>query len=182
MGFHFRVYDHSRPYFVTLTIVDWIDIFSRHNHKLAVVESLKFCQKNKGLELFAWCLMSNHLHMIAMADGNNKLPDIIRDFKRFTTTTIIRQIREEPESRREWLLKSFRQAAAKHAKSKEYKMWQDGYHPIELYTDKFTRQKLHYIHKNPVKEMLVQNEWNYMFSSARNYAGLDGLLEVSIVA
>ena len=181
MGFHYRVYDHSRPYFVTLTVVDWIDIFTRHNHKMAVVESLKFCQQKKGLEIFSWCLMSNHLHLIILAKEKEKLPDIIRDFKRFTTRSIIQQISEEPESRKEWLLKSFRTAAVEHDKSKKFKMWQDGFHPIELYTDKFTRQKLNYIHQNPVKEMLVQNPWEYMFSSARNYAGLDGLLEVSII-
>lgn len=179
MGFHYRVYDHSRPYFVTLTVVGWIDIFTRHNHKIAVVESLKFCQEKKGLELFSWCLMSNHLHLIILSKDKDKLPDIIRDFKRFTTRTIIKQIKDEPESRREWLLRSFRNAAAAHAKSEDYKMWQDGFHPIELYTDKFTKQKLNYIHQNPVKEMLVQHSYEYMFSSAKNYAGLDGLLEVS---
>jgi REP element-mobilizing transposase RayT len=155
-----------------------MDVFLRRNHKIALVESLKFCQQNKGLEIFAWCLMPSHLHMIVRAAEGNELAPIIRDFKRHTSTQIISQIQHEPESRREWMLQNFERAARDHPKGGKYKFWQDGYHPVELYSPAFTRQKLNYIHQNPVVDMLVQQPWDYWFSSARNYAGMDGLLEV----
>jgi len=179
--FHYRVYDNTRPYFITLTVVDWIDVFIRKNHKITIVESLKYCQENKGLDLFAWCLMPSHLHMIVGAKEGFVLTDIIRDFKRHTSTKIIQQIIDEPESRRDWLLESFKKAAGKHAKSNEYKFWKDGFRPIELYTAKFTMQKLQYIHNNPVEEMFVSTPWEYMFSSARNYAGMNSMLEVILI-
>ncbi len=117
--------------------------------------------------------------MIVRAKEGFNLPDIIRDFKKHTSKQLIKQIIEEPESRREWLLESFRKGASSHPKNKEYRVWQDGYHPVELYTPNFTYQKLNYIHNNPVEEMLVANSWDYMFSSARNYADLNNLLEVT---
>lgn len=181
MGFHYRIFDDAKPYFVTMTVVDWIDVFMRKNHKIAIVESLEYCQKNKGLEIFAWCLMPSHLHMIVRAEEGKKLSDIIRDFKRHTSTTILKQIIEEPESRREWMLESFKKAAKDHHRTNEYKFWQDGNHPVELYSPQFTKQKLDYIHNNPVEEMLVENSWDYMFSSARNYADMKGMLDVILI-
>jgi REP element-mobilizing transposase RayT len=178
MGFHYKIHDNSRPYFITSTVVDWIDLFSRKNHKITVVESLRHCQKEKGLEIYAWCLMLSHLHMIVRAGNGALLSDIMRDFKSFTSKQLILQIKKEPESRREWLLKSFSTAAMKHPKTKYYKVWQDGFHPIELYTPKFTKQKLDYIHNNPVEEMLVSAPHEYLYSSARNYADMNGLINV----
>lgn len=178
MGFHYRVYDNRRPYFITTIIVDWIDLFIRKNHRLCVIESLKYCQQHKGLEIYAWCLMPSHLHMIVRAADGYVLTDIIKDFKSYTSRELIKHIKEEPESRREWLLSSFKKAAEAHPKNILYKVWQDGYHPVELYTPKFTLQKLNYIHNNPVEEMLVEKPWDYMFSSARNYADMDNLLDV----
>ncbi len=145
---------------------------------MALIASLNYCQEKKGLEIFAWCLMPSHLHMIVRAKEGFNLSDIIRDFKTFTSKTVVKQIQQEPESRREWLLNSFKKAALDHPKSGTYKLWQDGYHPIELHSPKFIAQKLNYIHNNPVEAMLVQYPWEYIFSSARNYAGMDHLLDV----
>src|ERR1700722_16049637 len=87
-------------HFLTLTVVDWVDVFTRANHKMTIVDSLKHCQKEKGLEIYAWVLMSNHLHMIASAanEKENTLSDILRDFKKFTSKKIIENIKEETES------------------------------------------------------------------------------------
>lgn len=180
MGFHFRVYDHSRPYFVTLTVVDSLFIFADERHKKIVLDSLRFCQQKKGLEIFAWCLMSNHLHMIIAATGKDKIPDLIRDFKRFTCRQIIRSINEDPYSPYKKWVDIFHRAALLHPKSDQYKMWLDGYHPVMLYSENFSRQKLNYIHRNPVKAGMVKCPWDYEYSSARYYAELGGLLEVSI--
>ena len=78
-------------YFLTFTIVDWIDIFTRYSYKEIVVDSLKYCQQNKGMRLYAFCLMINHIHLIASAEGNLKLFEIVRDFKKFTNKLLIRE-------------------------------------------------------------------------------------------
>ncbi len=85
---------------MTLTVTGWVDVFTRNSHRMAVVNSLEYCQQHKGLELFAWCLMSNHLHLVARSSGSFTLPEIIRDLKKHTAKTILGQIQEEPESRR----------------------------------------------------------------------------------
>ena len=180
MGFHYKI-EEGKVHFVTLTVVDWIDIFTRENHKMAIVDSLRFCQKEKGLELYAWCLMPSHLHMIVGAEDEVKLSDILRDFKKFTSKEVVRLVREEPESRREWLLDKFEYAGRYNPKIKNYKFWQDGSHPVVLYTFQFTQQKIEYIHNNPVKERVVAESHEYLFSSAKNYAGMDGLLDVEVI-
>lgn len=95
--------------------------------------------------------------MVVSVDDGFNLSDIIRDFKKYTSIQIIKAIKAEPESRREWMLKYFATAAAEHSKTKNYKVWQDGNHPIELYHEKFTWRKIQYIHKNPVKAGIVTN-------------------------
>ena len=107
MSEKYKVRNRESAYFMTLTVTGWVDVFTRKNHRMAIVESLAYCQKHKGLEIYAWCLMSNHLHLLARSNGPSTLPEIIRDFKKRTAKTITQQIKEEPESRREWMLKIF---------------------------------------------------------------------------
>ena len=59
-------------YFLTLTVVDWVDIFTRPVYKQILIDSIKYCQQTKGLEVYAWCLMSNHLHLIAGVKEDNE--------------------------------------------------------------------------------------------------------------
>ncbi|MDP1746959.1 MAG: transposase [Bacteroidota bacterium] len=180
MGFHYKI-NEGKAHFVTMTVVDWIDVFTRKNHKMAMIESLKYCQQHKGLEIFAWCLMPSHLHLIIRAEGNNKLSDILRDLKKFTSKELIRLIQEEPESRREWMLDRFEFAGRYNPKIKNFKFWQDGNHPVELFSPLFIKQKLDYIHNNPVEEMFVAEPHEYLFSSARNYAEMSGLIDVNLI-
>ena len=170
-------------YFVTLTVVGWIDVFTRIEQKVVLVESLKFCQKEKGLETYSYCIMTNHLHMICKAMAEITLPEIMRDFKKFTSKQIIKTIKQEPESRREWMLKYFENACDHLKRDQKYKVWQDGYHAEILTSRKFLLQKLNYIHHNPVRAGIVLNPEDYLFSSARNYAGMDedGELEVVLI-
>jgi len=178
MSEKYKTCDRDKGYFITLTVVDWIDVFIQKNYEIKIIEALKFCQKNKGLEIFGYCLMTNHLHLIARAGGQQKLSGIIRDFKQFTSKGIIRQINEEPDRRKDWLLKQFELAGRDLKRIKKFKFWQDGNHAKLIFSPKVFYQKLEYIHNNPVKAMLVKNPEDYLFSSARNYAGLSSLLDV----
>jgi len=171
----------DKAYFVTITTVGWIDIFTRVNQKNAIINSLKYCQVNKGLEIYAYCLMPSHLHLICSANDGLILADIMRDLKKFTSTKIIDLILKEPESRREWLLPLFKKACEHLKRDQVYKVWQDGYHAEVIDTPKFMYQKLNYIHKNPVVDKIVFNSEDYRYSSARNYADLEYELEVILL-
>ena len=181
MSDKYKIKDKERAYFVTMTVVGWIDLFTRVNHKLLIINSLKYCIENKGLTLFAYCLMPSHLHCICRADGEPGLADILRDFKTFTSKALVKQVVEEPESRREWIEPYFKEACAHLKRNQQHKVWQDGNQAKEIYSSSFLYQKLEYIHNNPVKELIVQNPEDYIFSSARNYAGLDNYLDVEVL-
>ena len=180
MSERYKIYDNDRPYFVTMTTVGWIDVFTRKELKLLIADSLRYCQKNKGLDIYGWCLMPSHLHMICGADNGYSLSDILRDFKKFTSKTIIKAIEEIGESRREWMLELFHQYCAHLKREQNFKVWQDGNNPKVIVSNEFFFEKLQYIHNNPVEDMIVQNPEEYLFSSARNYADMDYLLEVIV--
>jgi REP element-mobilizing transposase RayT len=178
MSDKYRIWDQRKAYFLTLTVVGWIDVFTRINYKTIIIDSLRHCQKEKGLAIFGFCLMSSHIHLIARAEGNNTLSEVLRDFKKYTSKTIIKQILSEPESRREWMIEYFKTAGVNLKGIKDYKFWQDGNHAVEISSNKFFDEKLDYIHNNPVKELIVERPEDYIFSSARNYAGLNNYLDI----
>lgn len=163
-------------------MVDWADVFTRKNHKRAIIESLRYCIAHKGLNVYAYCLMTNHLHMVANCNEPFQLKDTIRDFKRYSAKKILGQIQNEPESRRENFMLLFKKAAKKNAKSKVFKFWKTGNHAIELYSEKFIWEKIHYVHNNPVVENFVSNPEYWLYSSASNYMEKESILhEVCIV-
>jgi len=168
-------------YFMTMTVVDWVDVFTRPVYRHIIVDALRFCQENKGLKLYAWVLMSNHLHLIAAAEEGKNLSDILRDFKQFTSRKIIATIQEEPESRRQWLLHRFEFNAKLNPKVRHYKVWQEGNEAKEIYSNDFLEQKLEYIHQNPVRAEWVNEPEHYRYSSAGNYADAGGLLQVKLL-
>lgn len=168
-------------YFLTMTVVDWVDVFTRPIYKHIIVDALKHCQQHKGLRLYAWCLMSNHLHLIASAAENKSLSDILRDFKQFTSRKMVATIQDEPESRKQWMLHRFEFNAHLHSKVRYYKLWQDGNEAKEIFSNDFLEQKLAYIHDNPVRAEWVNEPEHYRYSSAGYYAGDDSLLQVELL-
>ena len=166
------------PYFLTLTVVDWVDVFSRPKYKHIIVDSLNFCIEQKGLILYSWCLMTNHLHLIARANEGSNLSDIIRDFKKFTSKEIIAAIQDASESRRNWMLNRFEFAGRYNKKIKYYKFWQEGNRPKEIITGEFLQQKLDYIHQNPVVAEIVKKPEDYLYGSAGDYADMPGLVKI----
>ncbi|TXK49029.1 transposase [Pontibacter qinzhouensis] len=181
MSHQYKIRNEEAVYFLTCTVVDWIDVFTRASYKKEIVQSLQFCQEKKGLLLYAWCLMPSHLHLIASAADGAKLAAIIRDFKKYTSRTIVKLIEQEPESRRNWMLQRFLYAGKYLQRVENYKFWQDGYHAIELTSNFMKEQKLDYLHQNPVTDLTVAAPEHYVFSSASNYAGNGGLLQVLLL-
>jgi REP element-mobilizing transposase RayT len=181
MSEKYKANESEVAYFITITTVGWIDVFTRLNQKYNIINSLDYCQKNKGLEIYAYCLMSSHLHMLCKATDGFEMSDVIRDFKKYTSKKIIKSIINDPESRREWMLPHFEKACEHLKREQQYKVWQDGYHPEIVESNWFIKQKINYIHNNPVVDKIVALPEDYYFSSARNYAGLDNDLEVFVL-
>ena len=125
--------------------------------------------------------MSSHLHIICRAKEGFQLSDIIRDIKKFTAKKIIERIINEPESRREWVLYRFEYAAKYIKQNAKYMFWKKDNHALHLDTNKMIDQRINYIHQNPVEAGIVDEPEHYMFSSARDYTGKKGLLEVEIL-
>ena len=176
----YQIKDQEQVHFLTLQVVNWVDIFTRSSYRDIIIDSLRHCQKNKGLHIFAYVIMSNHVHMLVQSNIG-KLSDTIRDFKSYTSKQILQQVELGTESRRKWMLQIFREAANKHARNSKYQFWTHENHAEFIYSDKFVRQKLNYIHNNPVKAEIVSNPQDYKYSSASNYASLESILEVDII-
>ena len=180
-GDRYLISDQNAIYFLTFTIVGWIDVFTRKEYKLEIVDSLNYCISKKGLKVYAWCIMSNHIHLIASGKEGYRLSDIIRDFKKYTAKSILRKIEVEPESRRAWMLNQFQFAGRNLNRIKKYKFWKDDNHAIEL-NSTMMDERLVYIHNNPIESMIVEEAEHYIFSSARDYAGIKGLVDVELIS
>lgn len=161
--------NRSAMYFVTSTVVGWVDVFTRQQLCQILFESIRYNQREKGLRVHGWCLMPSHLHAIVSSTGQ-PLSSIFRDFKKYTAKEIVSAINSPFESRRGWMLDLFSEVADGIKRCTYYKFWQDGNYPIELYDYDIIQQKLNYIHKNPVAAGIVSEPEHYVNSSAWDYS------------
>ena len=175
---NYRIADQNALYFLTFTVTDWVDVFTRLSYRNIIADSLTYCRHSKGLKLYAWCLMTNHIHLVCTVDPPFSMSDFIRDYKKFTAKAILAAIENSPESRKEWMLYRFEYAGKYDKRIEKYRFWQDKSHPIELYNNKMIDERINYIHQNPVRTGLVAIAEDYLFSSARNYAELSSVIEI----
>jgi REP element-mobilizing transposase RayT len=172
----YKISDGQALYFLTFQIVGWVDIFTRRIYKDIVIDSFRYCQNNKGLNLFAYVIMSNHIHLLAQSETGN-LSGFIRDFKSFTSRKFLDLLDEGVESRSDWMKLVF-EYHGKFKNKQTNQVWTHENHAEEIYSQKFIEQKVAYIHNNPVKAGIVTRPEDYLYSSARNYAELDNVLDV----
>lgn len=185
MSRNYKFHNPDGVYFISFAVVEWLDVFTRNEYKIILIDSLRFCQKNKGMEIFAWPRslgVTNHLHLVFRSAGEQKPELLIGDFKRFTSKAIVKAISENPrESRKEFLLEQFLKAGNKASNVDKFQFWRHDNKPIELWSNKVIDEKIDYIHNNPVEEGLVFRAQDYLYSSAADYAGEQGILENVIV-
>ena len=178
----YKFHNPEGIYFITYSVVEWVDVFTRPVYKDIVVDSLKYAQESKGLYLYAWVIMSNHVHLIASVKEGYKLSDVLRDHKKHTSKNIIEEIKENPdESRKNWMLWLFASHGERNPNNKKYQFWQQDNHPVELDANEMMDQRLDYLHNNPVKAGIVNEAENYIYSSAIDYVDGKGLLEVNLL-
>ncbi|MFU8843599.1 MAG: REP-associated tyrosine transposase [Bacteroidales bacterium] len=153
-------------YFVTFTIVEWGNLFTCPEYFRLLEENLQFCQDNKGLEIFEFVIMTNHLHLICRRNGV-PLSHILRDFKSFTSKELIKLISNNPsESRKKWMLNIFKKHGRSNILNQNYQVWQNFNSPTLLNYKSITAQKVNYIRLNPVKAGIVSRPEDYVHCSA----------------
>jgi len=169
MRSRYRILEPDKAHFVTATIVEWLPVF---NHAVCceiIVRSLEYCRAKKGLKIYAWVIMDNHIHAILAAPD---LSATLRDLKSFTAMEILEHLKTVPG---EWLLNQLRHYRAGH-KTNEFQVWQEGSHPQAIIGDEMMQQKLDYLHNNPVKRGWVASVEHWRWSSAHEW--LQGALPV----
>jgi REP element-mobilizing transposase RayT len=167
-----RVFETEYPYFMTNTIVAWLPVFSQRALVEIVVDSWRFLQRERGVQIFGFVIMENHLHWIARG------PDLAQQVGRFKSYTA-RCIIDELELRgQKTLLDELRYYKLGHKVDQTYQLWQEGSHPQQIDGDDMMLQKLEYIHNNPLRRGHVELPEHWRYSSARNYVGLPGLIDV----
>jgi len=183
----YKIHKQDAAYFMTFQVVNWIDIFTRKVYRDIVIDSMNFCIMNKGLTIYSYVIMSNHVHLLASAEGDG-LSKIVGGLKSFTSRRLIESIFSEPESRREWLVELFRQPSTgrsdlrrPHSRNINHQVWTHENHAVECYSPKFTWQRINYIHENPVRAGIVDVAEHYLYSSAINYQNGNGLIPITIL-
>lgn len=167
MGYAYSISDKGAVYFLTCTVNKWVDVFTRKAYSDIIIDSLNFCVANKGLIIYGYVIMSNHVHLLVQARNEN-LSDVLRDFKKYTSHTVVREINNNTqESRRNWMLWLLKEIDA--AGKVSYQFWKPDNHPEMCYQPGFMWQKLNYIHNNPVRAGLVHRAEEYINSSAADY-------------
>lgn len=156
--------NENLTHFLTITIIEWIDIFTKPQYFQIIIDSLKYCRENKGLLLYEFAIMTNHLHLIARAKAGSKLSQIISDFKKHTTREILRELEKD---NRKYILNLIRNSFAKK-KDCQNQIWQRENYPEAIESEKFLFQKTDYIYGNPVRKKYVAKQEDWLYSSARN--------------
>ena len=179
MSRKYKFHDQDKLYFISFATVHWIDVCIREEYMQIIIESWKHCQKDKGLEIYGWSIMPSHVHMI-IGSKKNKLEDIVRDMKKHTSSELRIAIKNNNfESRKEWIIWMMERAGKKNGNNKDWQFWQQHNNPIEMKDQQMFDKTLDYIHQNPVVAGFVTKPEDWKYSSAGDFCGMKGLVELS---
>ena len=178
----YKIRDQNAIHFITFAVVEWVDVFTRQEYRDILLKEIRQSQKDKGLRLHCWVLMSNHFHGILSAKEGFELSHILGEIKRKSSMEITLAIeKNDQESRRQWMLEIFERAGTANSRNNKKQFWQQDNHPKECSSFEFTKQKMEYIHMNPVRAGIVGSPEHYIYSSAGDYAGQKGLLDIDFL-
>jgi len=167
----YQIHDQTAPYFLTCTVLQWLPLFAQPANAKIVLDALCFLQAEGRLMLHGYVLLENHCHFIASGENLGKA---IASFKSFTARRIVERLTQIHSP----VLDLLAFHKARHKVDREHQVWQEGSHPEQIQNEAMMRQKLEYIHNNPVARGYVDDPMHWRYSSARNYAGQPGLLEI----
>jgi REP element-mobilizing transposase RayT len=159
----YRINDPTQPHFITSTVVNWLPVFTTAACCDIIVNSLQYCRTHKALRIYAWVILDSHVHAVVAGPD---LSATIASLKKFTAREILTQLQSE---QRDWLVNQLAYFRAAHKTESDHQVWQEGVHPQSLPSDEIMRQKLEYIHSNPVKRGLVASSEHWRYSSAHEW-------------
>lgn len=176
----FQIRNQWAAHFLTFTIVDWVDVFTRSCYCEILIDNFRFYQQHRGLEVYGYVIMTNHIHTILRQPKSEwSLSDTIRDFKKMSANQIIKQLGQPVESRRDWISERFRYNASQRMNCGMHQVWTQNNHPEEVFSQPFFNQKLRYIHNNPVKAGYVEKPEHWRYSSASDLVSAHPMIQLS---
>ncbi len=173
----FKIRNQSAMHFLTFRVVFWVDVFTRKEFKDVFVDTLKFCVENKGLVLYEYVIMPDHVHLLVSSKSSN-LSGVVRDLKRTTSSKIRKILEQSGHSKFIWLKNLFKLASERNQRVDDFQLWEHSSHPIEVVDLRMQNAIEKYIHNNPVKAGWVSKPEEYLYSSARNYFNLETVIEI----
>jgi len=168
----YKIYEPTHPHFLTCTILHWIPLFTNKESVNILIESFKYLQKNDNFKLYAYVILENHIHIVAQSDDIAKS---MAKFKRHTARALLNLLQERNVKTILDQLKFYKKT---HKTDRKYQVWQEGLQPKLIQNDATMISKINYIHHNPVKRGYVDEATHWRYSSARDYEGINGLLEI----
>jgi REP element-mobilizing transposase RayT len=168
----YKIIEPTHPHFITCTILHWLPVFTRPDSVQIILDSLSHLKTSDKLKLYGFVILENHLHLIVSSED---LSNTIKKFKSFTAKEIIKLLQANRANNILDQLAFYKKA---HKKDSSYQVWQEGCAAKLIQGYEMMRQKLKYIHHNPVKRGYVEVAEHWRYSSAKNYAGESGLIEV----
>ncbi|MEP7230320.1 MAG: transposase [Ginsengibacter sp.] len=178
MSRKYKFHDNDKIYFISFATVYWIDVFIREEYNQIIIDSWKHCQEKKGLQIYGWCIMTSHVHMI-IGTADKKLDAIVGEMKSFTSTQLKKIIKDHPhESRKEWMMWLMERAGKKNGNNNDWQFWQQHNKPLAIKDQQMFDKTLEYIHQNPVQAGFVNRPEDWKYSSARDFCGMKGLVEL----
>lgn len=171
----YKIHEPLVPHFLTCTVLHWIPLFTRTESVQIVIDSLKYLQEHDNLKLYAYVILENHLHLIAASDD---IAHSMHKFKAFTAKKIVELLRERNAQTILDQLAFYKKA---HKTKTAFQIWQEGIQPKMIQSEQMMRERIDYIHLNPVKRGYVDEAAHWRYSSARNYTGSLGLIEIERV-
>lgn len=168
----YKIFEPAAPHFVTFTVLEWQPLFTRPATAEILLDALRFRQETRGLKIYAYVILENHMHAVLQADDLSKE---IHSFKTYTVGLLIKRLKELGAQRMLKLLEYFKKA---HKRDHIHQVWEEGCHPQLMQNEPMLLQKIEYIHHNPVKRGYVDYPEHWRYSSARDYIGQPGLLPV----
>ncbi len=168
----YKIYEPTHPHFITCTVLHWIPIFTRTQTTDIIFDSLKYLQQNDNLQIYAYVILENHLHLVASSDN---IGSSMTKFKKYTARQIIDLLKSNNVKTILDQLEFYKKA---HKKDRDFQLWQEGIQPKLITTEAMMIEKINYIHQNPVKRGYVDEAKHWRYSSAMDYEGVEGLIGV----
>ena len=166
------IHEKGNLYFVTGTIIRWTPIFAKEVYRNIVIDSLNWHINSQRMKLFAFVIMSNHLHWISFPLQPNTINDNIWSFASFTAHEMLGKARINND-------KTCLQIFSKYTDhDKSHKIWKN-FQAKNIFSQGFLLQKMEYIHNNPLDKNILRSRADYPFSSARYYdEGKDAIIPI----